>query len=142
VLRERGVVREGRDVFHLAIPVDDLDEAEAFYVGALGCKLARRYSDRITLDFFGDQLVCHLTDEPLPRASELSLYPRHFGVTFRESRDFDALYALCVQRKIELFADVRTRFDGLVEVHRTFVLRDPSDNLVEFKHYTDPRMMY
>jgi hypothetical protein len=27
-------------------------------------------------------------------------------------------------------------------VHRTFVLRDPSDNLVEFKHYTDPRMMY
>jgi uncharacterized protein len=49
---------------------------------------------------------------------------------------------LCVQRKIEFFSDVRTRFDGLVEVHRTFVLRDPSDNLVEFKHYTDPRMMY
>jgi extradiol dioxygenase family protein len=135
-------VREGRDVFHLAIPVDDLDEAEAFYVGALGCKLARRYADRITLDFFGDQLVCHLSDEPRQSASELSLYPRHFGVTFREGRDFDALYALCVQRKIELFSDMRTRFDGLVEVHRTFVLRDPSDNLVEFKHYADPRMMY
>ncbi len=74
--------------------------------------------------------------------AELNLYPRHFGVTFREGRDFDALYALCVQRKIELFADVRTRFEGLVEVHRTFVLRDPSDNLVEFKHYADPRMMY
>lgn len=135
-------MREGRDVFHLAIPVDDLDEAEAFYVGALGCKLARRYADRITLDFFGDQLVCHLSDEPRPPTSELSLYPRHFGVTFREARDFDALYELCVQRKIEFFSDVSTRFDGLVEVHRTFVLRDPSDNLVEFKHYTDPRMMY
>ncbi len=36
VLRKRGVVRESRDVFHLAIPVDDLDEAQAFYVGALG----------------------------------------------------------------------------------------------------------
>ena len=142
VLRERGVVRESRDVFHLAIPVDDLDEAEAFYVGALGCKLARRYADRITLDFFGDQLVCHLSDEQRPPAAELSLYPRHFGVTFREARDFDALYELCVQRKIEFFADVSTRFDGLVEVHRTFVLRDPSDNLVEFKHYADPRMMY
>ena len=135
-------MREGRDVFHLAIPVDDLAEAEAFYVGALGCKLARRYADRITLDFFGDQLVCHLSDEPRRRGSELSLYPRHFGVTFREGRDFDALYELCVQRKIEFFSDARTRFDGLVEVHRTFVLRDPSDNLVEFKHYTDPRMMY
>ena len=133
---------ESRDVFHLAVPVYDLDEAEAFYVGALGCKLARRYADRIALDFFGDQLVCHLAEEPADRDHELNLYPWHFGVTFREGRDFDALYALCVQRKIELFADVRTRFEGLVEVHRTFVLRDPSDNLVEFKHYADPRMMY
>ena len=57
-------------------------------------------------------------------------------------RDFDALHALCVQRKIELFSDVSVRFEGMVEVHRTFVLRDPSDNLVEFKHYSDPRMMY
>ena len=135
-------MRESRDVFHLAIPVYDLNEAEAFYGGELGCKLARRYADRITVDFFGDQLVCHLSEDTGPRASELSLYPRHFGVTFHEGRDFDALYHLCVQRKIEFFADVSTRFEGLVEVHRTFVLRDPSDNLVEFKHYADPRMMY
>jgi hypothetical protein len=135
-------VRESRDVFHLAIPVDDLDEAEAFYVGALGCKLARRYPDRITIDFFGDQLVCHLDEHPSPRTAELRLYPRHFGVTFREGQDFDAVHELCVQRKMEFFADVSTRFDGLVEVHRTFVLRDPSDNLIEFKHYADPRMMY
>ncbi len=135
-------MRERHDVFHLAIPVYDLDEAAAFYGAALGCKLARRYTDRITIDFFGDQLVCHLTDEPADREGELTLYPRHFGVTFREGRDFDALHELCVQRKIEFFADVRTRFEGLVEVHRTFVLRDPSDNLVEFKHYADPRMMY
>jgi extradiol dioxygenase family protein len=37
---------------------------------------------------------------------------------------------------------VQTRFDGLVEEHLTFVLRDPSNNLLEFKHYRDPRMMY
>lgn len=130
-----------RDVFHLAIPVYDLDDAQEFYVGSLGCKLARRYADRITIDFFGDQLVCHLAEPPavLP---EPALYPRHFGVTFREEPDFDAVYELCVQRKIELFADVSVRFEGLVEAHRTFVLRDPSDNLIEFKHYSDPRMMY
>jgi extradiol dioxygenase family protein len=135
-------VRESRDVFHLAIPVNDLDEAEAFYGAGLGCKLARRYADRITLDFFGDQLVCHLQEQPAPAPTDLSLYPRHFGVTFRERDDFDALHRLCVQRKIEFFADVSTRFEGQAEVHRTFVLRDPSDNLVEFKHYADPRMMY
>jgi extradiol dioxygenase family protein len=135
-------VREPGDVFHLAVPVYDLDEAQHFYVALLGCKLARRYEDRITLDFFGDQLVCHLTDAPERPAEPLDLYPRHFGVTFRRAEDFDALHELAVVRKVPFFRDVATRFEGRAEVHRTFVLRDPSDNLVEFKHYRDARMMY
>jgi uncharacterized protein len=129
------------DVFHLAIPVYDLDAAQDFYVGLLGCKLARRYPDRITLDFFGDQLVCHLTSGAAPAAPE-SLYPRHFGVTFREAADFEALHACAITRKIPFYQDVSTRFEALVEEHRTFVLLDPAGNLLEFKHYRDPRMMY
>ena len=134
-------MRTTHDVFHLAIPVYDLDAAERFYVGLLGCKLARRYPDRITLDFFGDQLVCHLTEGLPPRKPE-SLYPRHFGVTFRDGADFRALHELAVIRKIPFFADVSTRFEATAEEHRTFVLLDPSGNLLEFKHYRDPRMMY
>lgn len=137
-------MRESRDVFHLAIPAYDLDETVAFYVGKLGCKLARRYDDRVTLDFFGDQLVCHLSEAPsTPVAmSELPMYPRHFGVTFREQSDFDAVYALCQQRDVALYSDVQLRFEGRVEVHQTFVACDPSSNLIEFKHYVDHRMMY
>ena len=74
--------------------------------------------------------------------AELDLYPRHFGVTFRRAATSTRCTTCASQRKIELFADVSIRFEGLVEAHRTFVLRDPSDNLIEFKHYTDPRMMY
>jgi extradiol dioxygenase family protein len=133
-------MRTTDDVFHLAIPVYDLDEAQRFYVGLLGCKLARRYPDRITLDFFGDQLVCHLTEGQPPEPE--SLYPRHFGVTFRHAADFEALHQCAVLRKIPFFSDVSSRFKGLVEEHRTFVLADPSGNLLEFKHYHDPRMMY
>jgi hypothetical protein len=133
-------MRTTDDVFHLAIPVYDLDAAQHFYVSLLGCKLARRYPDRITLDFFGDQLVCHLT-EGAPQ-EPASLYPRHFGVTFRAAADFDALHACAVTRKIPFYSDVSTRFEALVEEHRTFVLVDPSGNLLEFKHYRDPRMMY
>ncbi|HUZ42062.1 MAG TPA: VOC family protein [Acidimicrobiales bacterium] len=137
-------MRDSRDVFHLAIPVYDLDETVDFYVRQLGCKLARRYDDRVTLDFFGDQLVCHLTPAPstqLP-VSELEMYPRHFGVTFRDEADFDALYDLCRQRDVTFFSDRALRFEDLVEVHQTFVLCDPSSNLLEFKHYADHRMMY
>jgi extradiol dioxygenase family protein len=134
-------MRTTDDVFHLAIPVYDLDAAQHFYVSQLGCKLARRYPDRITLDFFGDQLVCHLAEGAPPSRPE-SLYPRHFGVTFRSAADFDALHACAVTRKIPFYSDVSTRFEALVEEHRTFVLVDPSGNLLEFKHYRDPRMMY
>lgn len=130
------------DVFHLAIPVHDLDEAQRFYVTMLGCKLARRYPDRITVDFFGDQLVCHLAETEPPALESLDLYPRHFGVTFREVADFQAVYDCAVIRKIPFFRDMSSRFEGMAEEHRTFVLADPSGNLLEFKHYRDPRMMY
>jgi extradiol dioxygenase family protein len=135
-------MRTANDVFHLAIPVHDLDAAQHFYNDLLGCKLARHYPDRITLDFFGDQLVCHLTEGPPPREKPASLYPRHFGVTFRDAADFEALHELAVIRKIPFFAGVSTRFEATAEEHRTFVLLDPSGNLLEFKHYRDPRMMH
>ncbi len=136
-------MRDPSDTFHLAIPVRDLDEAEAFYVGGLGCHLARRYPDRMTLDFFGDQLVCHLSDDIAEDLDEdLDLYPRHFGVTFRRGEAFDGLVRLVETRKLSMFRPVTVRFEGAVEEHRTLVLRDPSNNLVEFKHYRGPRMMY
>lgn len=130
-------MRDAGDVFHLAIPVDDLDAAERFYL-ALGCHLARRYDDRITFDFFGDQLVCHLSDRI---DDDPHLYPRHFGVTFRRREDFDNLVFLVETRDIPVFQSAQPRFKDMVEEHTTVVLRDPSNNLIEFKHYRDPRMM-
>ncbi len=133
-------MREPRDAFHLAIPSRDLAESEAFYVAGLGCHLARRYDDRVTIDFFGDQIVCHRSeswDHELP-----DLYPRHFGVTFRKAEDFDAVVALATARRLPFVSPVTERFAERVERHRTVVLHDPSNNLLEFKHYHDPRMMY
>jgi extradiol dioxygenase family protein len=132
-------MRDREDVFHLAIPAADLDAAQEFYVGALGCKLARRYADRITLDFFGDQVVCHLSDR-VDDAPEL--YPRHFGVTFRHREDWERLLRLARTRSLSFFAEPFHRFAGRAEEHESFVLADPSNNLLEFKYYDDPRMMY
>ena len=64
------------------------------------------------------------------------------GVTFRAAADFEALHHCAVIRKIPFFHDVSKRFEGMAEEHRAFVLLDPSGNLLEFKHYRDPRMMY
>ena len=132
-------MRDSHNAFHLAIPCADLDAAFEFYVAKLGCKLARRYADRITLDFFGDQVVCHLTDKI---DHDPQMYPRHFGVTFKEKAEYDAVLKLARRREMPFFAEPARRFEGLAEEHYTFMLIDPSNNLLEFKHYFDPRMMY
>ena len=133
-------MREPTNVFHLAIPCHDLDAASVFYVDVLGCRMARRYEDRIALDFFGDQVVCHLS--PSAVAPAPTMYPRHFGVTFRSREAFEGLHARVKAAGTDFFRDTFIRFAGRREEHSTFFLVDPSNNVLEFKHYLDPEMMY
>lgn len=133
-------MRDSNNVFHLAIPCADLAAAERFYVDGLGCRLARKYDDRITLDFFGDQVVCHLAPDKVD--TEPEMYPRHFGVTLRSRESFQELLDRVRERELPFFQEPMTRFAGRPEQHVTFFLCDPSNNLLEFKHYDDPDMMY
>ena len=133
-------MRDTNNVFHLAIPTHDLDLAHEFYVEGMGCRMARRYPDRITLDFFGDQVVCHLDKDYV--IEEPRMYPRHFGVTFKDKVVFDALYEMAKSKNLNFFKDTFSRFSGKREEHETFFLCDPTNNLLEFKWYADPEMMY
>ena len=133
-------MRDVNNVFHLAIPCKDIEETIVFYVYGLGCKLARKYDDRVTLDFFGDQLVCHLNPEKIDVSP--NMYPRHFGITFKDRVEFDFLIDLAKKRKLRFFKQPFVRFESLPEEHWTFFLIDPANNLLEFKYYLDARMMY
>lgn len=133
-------MRDAHNAFHLAIPTHDLDAAAAFYAGVLGCRVARRYADRITLDFFGDQVVCHL--DPEGCAASATLYPRHFGVTFRHRSDLDALLDRLRAQGARFLHEPAVRFAELRESHTTAAIVDPSNNVIEFKHYVDAEMMY
>ena len=82
-------MRNSKDVFHLAIPCKDIKETVEFYVTIMGCKLSRQYDDRATFNFFGDQLVCHLSPDKID--PDPDPYPRHFGVTFFDESDFNEM---------------------------------------------------
>lgn len=133
-------MRNPQNVFHLAIPCKNLDEAVEFYVTKLKCKLARQYTDRITLNFFGDQVVCHLAPEKVD--PDPQMYPRHFGITFRKKTDFEKLLKTAREQNLDFFQEVNSRFEGKPEEHLTFFLKDPSNNLLEFKFYQNEEMMY
>ena len=133
-------MRNQNNAFHLAIPCKDLQETLDYYENKLGCESRRKYEDRVTFDFFGDQLVCHLSPEKVDL--EANPYPRHFGVTFSEKDDFESFVTHLKVNGVDFLHPITTRFEGLPEVHSTFFLKDPSNNVLEFKFYPNKEMMH
>ena len=127
-------------VFHLAIPTHDLDVTENFYTTIMGAEKARRYDDRVTFRFFEHQVVCHLAPDEI--ATEIKMYPHHYGITFVNKKDFDDCYERCKAANHPLYKDRFTRWPEKAEKHDTFFIADPSNNLIEFKYYYDPQFIY
>lgn len=132
-------MRSTNKIFHLAIPCKELDETVDFYE-KLGCKLARRYHDRVTFNFFGDQVVCHLDPDGVDESPKM--YPRHYGITFIDRSEFDKVLEYAIEKELPFFQELMVRFKGRREEHVTFFLIDPANNLLEFKYYHDLEMVY
>ena len=49
--------------FHLAIPVNDLDQCRVFYREVLGLKEGRSSDNWVDFNFFGHQLVIHFDND-------------------------------------------------------------------------------
>lgn len=132
--------------FHLAFPVDDLAAADAFYGELLGCPRGRRSTGWIDYDFFGHQIVAHLSlDEA--RAARTNAVDgdevpvRHFGVVLTP----EAWAALAEQLKAKgavFLIEPHVRFKGESGEQGTFFIRDPAGNALEFKCFADPTMLF
>jgi len=119
--------------FHLAFPVSNLPDTEAFYVEGLGCKPGRRGPQSLILNLCGHQLVAHVTEEPL--TPQKGIYPRHFGLIFTAEEDWEALLERSRDRQLTFQQQPKHRFPDSPLEHRTFFLQDPFHNLLEFKFY-------
>lgn len=118
-------------IFHLAIPSRDIKESIEFYK-KLGCKVGRKSDDFAILNFNEHQVVLHKVDSI---EEDPKMYPRHFGAVLTEWNNFLAAYGLCKIQKLEFFEDWFVRYENKQEEHHTFFLKDPSNNLIEFKWY-------
>jgi extradiol dioxygenase family protein len=132
--------------FHLAIPVSDLQTSLIFYEDMLGCGRGRESADWVDLNFYGHQLVLHrVTTTEGPSASnpvdgEQVPVP-HFGVVLPWP-DFESLAEQLASRGAVFEIPPTTRFAGRVGEQRTFFLRDPSGNCLEFKAFRDPSRLF
>lgn len=127
-------------MFHLAIPVNDLTAAEAFYAGVLGCSIGRRAERWIDFDFFGHQLTVHLgggAGDAVQNSVDGDAVPvPHFGPIL----DWDTWQDLVGRLQTAEVASVigpRVRFAGEPGEQGTVFVRDPSGNALEFKSFRD-----
>ncbi|MGB3691199.1 MAG: VOC family protein [Spirulinaceae cyanobacterium] len=120
-------------IFHLAIPINDLAKAKAFYADCLGCEIGRESINAVIFNFYGHQVVAHMTKEPLQ--PQKGVYPRHFGLIFPEEADWENLLAKAQEMELNFYQAAKHRFPGQLTEHRTFFLADPFHNLLEFKFY-------
>ncbi|MCG9891643.1 MAG: VOC family protein [Thermosynechococcaceae cyanobacterium MS004] len=129
----------GSVVFHLAFPVTSIPEAKAYYADQLGCAVGRENEASVILNLYGHQLVAHLTDAIAPQKG---IYPRHFGIVFGSEADWEALLARAQSHHLKFYTQPKRRFEGLPLEHRTFFLEDPFQNLLEFKFYREPSVIF
>jgi extradiol dioxygenase family protein len=134
-------ITSGRYIAHVAVPCRDLAEAARWYAEVLGAQPVRILKDRVTFSFGGVlQLVCHLERRaivPNPRA-----YPRHHGLTFLRMEDFRRMQEHIRKLGIKFLVRPSLRFPNTPHEHETFMVVDPSGNVVEFKCYVVPECSY
>jgi hypothetical protein len=121
-------------LFHLAFPVHDIEATKRFYVDGLGCTLGRESARAVTFGLAGHQLVAHVVTGPAP--AQRGIYPRHFGLVFLSKSGWDDIVTRAKAKGLPFYQQPRVRFPGTRIEHHTFFLEDPSQNLLEFKHYT------
>jgi uncharacterized protein len=127
-------------LFHLAFPIHNFDLAKAFYVDKLGCYLGRESEQALIFQFGSHQIVAHKIEELPPPPK--TIYPRHFGLIFLKKEEFAEFVHKLKLKKVPFEFPLKTRFSGTKIEHQSFFLKDPSNNLLEFKYYTHPSAIF
>ena len=135
-----------RPRFHLAFPVRDLTQARAFYGDLLGCPEGRSSEQWVDFDFFGHQIVAHLSPnetghKAYNRVDNENVPVRHFGVILAMDA-WDALADKLRYAGVNFIIEPNVRFEGEVGEQATFFLCDPSGNALEFKAFHDETRIF
>lgn len=127
-------------IFHLAIPIADVTQAKEFYAEGLGCPVGRENQSAVIFDFYGTQLVGHITSESLVPQS--GIYPRHLGLILPTELAWQELCDRARRLDLAFYGQPKLRFPRQAIEHHCFFLSDPFHNLLEFKHYTHPEVIF
>ena len=131
--------------FHLAIPVSNLEESVAYYRDTLGLQEGRSSNKWADFNFFGHQLVCHVSNiinEQITNPVDGEEVPvPHFGVVL-SIEEFEEFLLQINDKNIDFIIKPTIRFKGEIGEQRTMFFRDPSGNAIEIKAFKDMNSLF
>ena len=132
--------------FHLAFPVNDLDQARTFYGGLLGCAEGRSDAEWIDFNFFGHQIVAYLAPQETGTSGTSgvdgdAVPVRHFGLVLPMD-EWQALRDKLVNAGTRFIIEPQLRFVGEIGEQASLFFLDPSGNALEFKAFKDPDKLF
>ena len=129
-----------KNLFHLAFPVHNLDEARKFYGDILECEEGRSSDIWIDFNLFGHQIVAHLAENSgVVHRNEVDadhVPVPHFGIVL-PMKEFDEFAEKLKSKGVNFIIEPKTRFAGEVGEQATMFFLDPSGNALEFKTFAD-----
>lgn len=129
------------NLFHLAFPVHNLEEARAFYGTILNCEEGRSSEHWIDFNLYGHQIVAHLAPENDFKKTSNAVDSHdvpvpHFGIIL-EMNEWNELAERLKANGTEFVIEPYVRFKGETGEQATMFFLDPSGNALEFKAFAD-----
>jgi uncharacterized protein len=132
--------------FHLAFPVRDLAETRAFYGELLECPEGRSSEEWIDFNFFGHQIVAHLSPDECRETATSGVdnhqVPvRHFGAVL-SIPSWQALADKLKAAGTKFIIEPYVRFKDQPGEQATMFFTDPSGNAIEIKAFKDMQSLF
>lgn len=125
-----------RPIFHIAIPTHDFELTTQFYVEGLGARVDLvKEGHGMIINFAGHQMAAIYDEKPKPRPEDM--HTSHFGLIIEDADEYEKIWKNVSEKQLEIYRPLKKRFEGEYHEHQTFYLLDPTNNLIEFKHYTN-----
>ena len=111
----------------------------------LGCTLGRESEEWVDFNFYGHQIVAHLSPETTSSQSNEvdghSVPVRHFGIILIPEK-WKKLKNQLVSKNVDFIIKPNTRFQNSLGEQSTMFIKDPSGNALEFKSFRDDSMIF
>lgn len=133
--------------FHVAIPVDDVQKARAFYRDVLLCEEGRSDEKWVDFNMYGHQFVIHYKPKSPSEINHTNSVDGHnvpvphYGVILTWE-DWEALAIRLKSLNTAFLIEPYIRFKGEVGEQATMFFLDPCGNPLEFKAFKDESQIF